>query len=779
MKKIYLLFLASLLALPLTSCFGGGDNGGNGGGLHPHDHVAGEWYPGRNFLDREEFDINHHYKFCTICGELMETGEHHFEIVKYEDQAPCLYVRENYSGDGYSIELRASEKLCHECHDYHGDSWESMERGIDFGEEVTNHDAFISSCANQIADANHVKMYDTDFYKIDGVWFDSDGKRVSPTIYSSYDIICNPLFELRESRDYKIFKAPVYTYSDQTYMGKDFYVVIYDYATYDFTDSEAVWNYYNHGHYSIFDENYAPIKMALMDEMSGSHMTWEISFDHVDPSEMSEVQGKINGYLDYLNSSNYQTRTQQVLSSFNRVYLDDKNYEYSFALESFGTKLWRFTEEKDAYEYQYVFKDYDGWHYVDVEENVSSCEESKAFTLMPKFTENKAFLQQAMENANYLYAWPWYGNPDHYILFFDYAANNKTYSIEMDINLNYNTTSISIVDSRFDSLKTYQFALQINNRSEYDLKYADEIIEQYHVHAFSDEMAYDDEYHWYPALCGHDDICEKHPHEFTEWKTTREAKCNEYGLKERHCECGKKETQLIEMTEHDYGEWYEYSKATPKSKGIERRNCKVCNHYEERMKDYVFDADDWIFTASYVANPDALNSSTAAVYKDDPTINAQFLVKAVASTKDEYLADYNLGKDPKAFLKLSSVPTSSGMISTPSYYLKGTTSDDVYNTNLSKFVYNASRIAELEEHGYTITYHKYVLEDDEDFLVGYGLTLKDSSDNITWVTVDMVNAVGLVTVEVAYDQSYYLSLFYAFTDEEIAGFTKEYGEYIK
>ena len=40
-----------------------------------------------------------------------------------------------------------------------------------------------------------------------------------------------------------------------------------------------------------------------------------------------------------------------------------------------------------------------------------------------------------------------------------------------------------------------------------------------HEHVFSRVLTWDDEYHWYPAECGHDVVSEKVPHEYHDWWT--------------------------------------------------------------------------------------------------------------------------------------------------------------------------------------------------------------------------------------------------------------------
>ncbi len=46
--------------------------------------------------------------------------------------------------------------------------------------------------------------------------------------------------------------------------------------------------------------------------------------------------------------------------------------------------------------------------------------------------------------------------------------------------------------------------------------------------------------------------CQKHKHQFGEWKTTKETSCSKTGLKERICDCGERETKAIPTIDHNF-----------------------------------------------------------------------------------------------------------------------------------------------------------------------------------------------------------------------------------
>lgn len=67
-----------------------------------------------------------------------------------------------------------------------------------------------------------------------------------------------------------------------------------------------------------------------------------------------------------------------------------------------------------------------------------------------------------------------------------------------------------------------------------------------------------------------------HSHTFGEWNTVSEASCTAAGSKERVCECGEKETEVIAATGHSFGEATEISPATCTEDGQSENTCTVC-----------------------------------------------------------------------------------------------------------------------------------------------------------------------------------------------------------
>lgn len=112
-----------------------------------------------------------------------------------------------------------------------------------------------------------------------------------------------------------------------------------------------------------------------------------------------------------------------------------------------------------------------------------------------------------------------------------------------------------------------------------------------------------------------------HTHAWGDWQTTKEATCTETGVKERICDCGEAEQEIIEATGHtevtdaasaptctgvgltegkhcsvcstvliiqneipatghSFGEWYETKAPTETVEGEKRRDCAHCDEYE-------------------------------------------------------------------------------------------------------------------------------------------------------------------------------------------------------
>ena len=67
-----------------------------------------------------------------------------------------------------------------------------------------------------------------------------------------------------------------------------------------------------------------------------------------------------------------------------------------------------------------------------------------------------------------------------------------------------------------------------------------------------------------------------HTHEFGEWTVTAEANCTTDGSRERVCECGEKETEVLNATGHKYGDIVELKTATCTEDGQSEKTCTVC-----------------------------------------------------------------------------------------------------------------------------------------------------------------------------------------------------------
>ncbi len=71
-------------------------------------------------------------------------------------------------------------------------------------------------------------------------------------------------------------------------------------------------------------------------------------------------------------------------------------------------------------------------------------------------------------------------------------------------------------------------------------------------------------------------------HSFGEWETAREVTCTEDGLRERTCHCGEKETQIIKATGHNFGDWTQVKKVSCTDDGEDERVCS-CGEKETRV----------------------------------------------------------------------------------------------------------------------------------------------------------------------------------------------------
>ncbi len=73
-----------------------------------------------------------------------------------------------------------------------------------------------------------------------------------------------------------------------------------------------------------------------------------------------------------------------------------------------------------------------------------------------------------------------------------------------------------------------------------------------------------------------------HVHAFGQWTVVTEATCTEDGLKERVCECGEKESEVVEAKGHTFGEWTTTVEPTC-ADGEKKRVCSDCGHVEKEV----------------------------------------------------------------------------------------------------------------------------------------------------------------------------------------------------
>lgn len=84
--------------------------------------------------------------------------------------------------------------------------------------------------------------------------------------------------------------------------------------------------------------------------------------------------------------------------------------------------------------------------------------------------------------------------------------------------------------------------------------------------------------------------CGKHEHSFGEWKTVKEASCDEEGTREKKCKCGEKETETIPKISHVYN--YEITKkATYAERGERVGTCAFCGVKTTESIDCLY--SDW------------------------------------------------------------------------------------------------------------------------------------------------------------------------------------------
>ncbi len=118
--------------------------------------------------------------------------------------------------------------------------------------------------------------------------------------------------------------------------------------------------------------------------------------------------------------------------------------------------------------------------------------------------------------------------------------------------------------------------------------------------------------------------CEEIGHQYSEWNTTKDANCNEIGLKERVCiRCEAVEEDIIPIT-HDFeSEWSVDKDATSEEDGVMSRHCTKCNEVTDvkTFKLGDIDGDNLITGKDCVAVMQYINGGSVDVIADAADVN--------------------------------------------------------------------------------------------------------------------------------------------------------------
>lgn len=87
-----------------------------------------------------------------------------------------------------------------------------------------------------------------------------------------------------------------------------------------------------------------------------------------------------------------------------------------------------------------------------------------------------------------------------------------------------------------------------------------------------------------------------HTCEFGEWEVVKQPTCTQDGSKERVCECGEKDTDVVPATGHTFGEWTEVKAPTCTEAGLELRYC-TCAATETRVIEATGHSHEAVVTA--------------------------------------------------------------------------------------------------------------------------------------------------------------------------------------
>lgn len=69
-----------------------------------------------------------------------------------------------------------------------------------------------------------------------------------------------------------------------------------------------------------------------------------------------------------------------------------------------------------------------------------------------------------------------------------------------------------------------------------------------HIHSVSGPQIHDEYTHWFPCECGYKLFVE--PHLYSDWNVLQSETCEDNGVKERTCYCGRVENEVIEKKGH-------------------------------------------------------------------------------------------------------------------------------------------------------------------------------------------------------------------------------------
>ncbi len=158
----------------------------------------------------------------------------------------------------------------------------------------------------------------------------------------------------------------------------------------------------------------------------------------------------------------------------------------------------------------------------------------------------------------------------------DFAVDNEKKTVDFAVGVNSEKFSLSRISFRNNSeivFKAYSdkgLTKEIEN--EVTLSVGENVfyIQAWHKDAPSEKVTY--------TVTVTKPVA--HVHAFGQWTVVTEATCTEDGLKERVCECGEKETEVVEAKGHTYGKWTTTVEPTC-ADGERQRVCSDCGYVEK------------------------------------------------------------------------------------------------------------------------------------------------------------------------------------------------------